>query len=337
MAHRAGDFKVPDLTLRRRVQEFRMFLPLEIPFPRIDPAAFTIPLPDMALGPIHLGPFPVRWYALGYIVGLLAGWWYAVRIVTRGHLWGDTEKGPLQRTDIDDFAFYAMIGILVGGRIGYILFYTIPYEPQKLFGPGGDIFFIFRMWEGGMAFHGGLIGAVVAVFATAWIRKIPVLSLGDVACAAAPIGIFLVRIANFINGELYGRPTDTPWGMRFPDYNWTTREWGPVDAKPLVHPSQLYEATLEGLLLFGICAVCVWHFRLLRKPGLVAGIFLVGYALCRTFVENFREPDNFTQGRMPEWFTMGMLLSIPMILAGAFLIWRATRSGAPGGGEAKAA
>jgi phosphatidylglycerol:prolipoprotein diacylglycerol transferase len=333
MAHWAADFKVVSCS----AQESRMFLPLEIPFPRIDPAAFTIPLPEMALGPIQLGPFPVRWYALGYIFGLLLGWWYAVRICMSPQVWGATEKGPLQRADIDDFAFYAMIGILLGGRIGYILFYTIPYESEKLFGPSGDLMFVLRMWEGGMSFHGGLIGAVLAVFITAHFRKIPVLSLGDVACAAAPIGIFLVRMANFINGELYGRATDVAWGMRFPDYNWAAREWGPVDAKPLVHPSQLYEAALEGVVLFIVCALAVWKFKLLRKPGMVAGIFLIGYALARTFAEQFREPDNFTQGVMPEWFTMGMLLSVPMILGGAYLIWRANKTGATGGGEVKTA
>lgn len=326
MAQRARDFKVaPEWDTATA-----MYIPLEIPFPRIDPAAFTIPLPDMQLGPIQLGPFPVRWYALGYIFGLLLGWWYAVRLTARPKLWGDVEKAPLAKQDIDDFAFYAMIGILLGGRIGYILFYTIPFEPHKL---SGDPMFILRMWEGGMSFHGGLIGATIAVFATAWLRKINVLSLGDVACASAPIGIFLVRVANFINGELYGRPTDAPWAMRFPDYNWGTRQWGPVDGKPLVHPSQLYEAFLEGIILFAICWFCVWKLRLLRKPGTVAGVFLIGYALFRTIVENFREPDNFTQGIMPEWFTMGMLLSLFMLAAGGFLIWWANR----GSGEAKPA
>jgi phosphatidylglycerol:prolipoprotein diacylglycerol transferase len=309
-----------------------MYIPLEIPFPRLDPAAFTIPLPEMQLGPIHLGAFPVRWYALGYIFGLLIGWWYAVRLTSTAKLWGDVAQGPLKKQDIDDFAFYAMIGILLGGRIGYILFYTIPFEPQKL---TGDPTFIFRMWEGGMSFHGGLAGAIIAVFATAWLRKISVISLGDVACASAPIGIFLVRGANFINGELYGRPTDAPWGMRFPAYDWAKREWGPVEGLPVVHPSQLYEAALEGVLLFVVCALAVWQLKLLRKPGMVAGVFLIGYAICRTIVENFREPDNFTQGVMPQWFTMGMLLSIPMILGGAYLIWRANR--APGDGEVKAA
>lgn len=292
-----------------------MFLPLEIPFPRIDPAAFTVPVLE----------FAVRWYALGYIFGLVLGWWYAVRICLSPQVWGAKEKGPLQRADIDDFAFYAMIGILLGGRLGYIAFYTLPFESYRL----SDPTYIFRMWEGGMSFHGGLIGAIAAVFITAKIRKIPVLSLGDVACAAAPIGIFLVRMANFINGELYGRPTDVPWAMRFPDYDWATRSWGSVEGKPLVHPSQLYEAALEGILLFAVCWVAVWKLKLLQKPGMVAGIFLIGYALARTFAEQFREPDNFTQGVMPEWFTMGMLLSLFMVAGGAFLIWWANRNSGP--------
>jgi phosphatidylglycerol:prolipoprotein diacylglycerol transferase len=297
---------------------------MEIPFPRIDPAAFTVPLPDMDLGFIHLGPFPIRWYALAYIFGLLLGWWYASRIASRPKLWGDNEKSPITRADIDDFAFWAMIGILVGGRLGYILFYTIPYEPQKLFGPEGDLLFILRMWEGGMAFHGGLIGAALAVLYTAHSRKLSLLRLGDVACAAAPIGLLLGRLANFINGELYGRETTVPWAMRFPAYDWTRREWGSVEDAPLVHPSQLYEAALEGVLLFTVLAIAVWKFRTLRKPGLTAGIFLIGYALTRSFVENFREPDSFVKG-LPEWLTMGMLLSIPMIVLGGWLIWR-TRS-----------
>jgi phosphatidylglycerol---prolipoprotein diacylglyceryl transferase len=297
----------------------------EIPFPRIDPAAFTIPLPDIDLGPIHLGPFPIRWYALAYIFGLILGWWYASRLASTPRLWGEGEKSPVTRADIDDFAFWAMIGILLGGRIGYILFYTIPYEPQKL---AQDPAFIFKMWEGGMSFHGGLIGATLAVLYTSWSRKIALLRLGDVACAAAPIGLCLGRLANFINGELYGRETDAPWGMRFPSYDWSARQWGSSEGLPLVHPSQLYEASLEGIVLFGVLAIAVWRFGALKKPGLVSGVFLVGYAIARTIVETFREPDNFTQGRMPEWFTMGMLLSIPMIIGGAYLIWRAYRGAA---------
>jgi phosphatidylglycerol:prolipoprotein diacylglycerol transferase len=298
-----------------------MLIRMEIPFPRIDPAAFTIPIPDFDLGPLHLGPFPIRWYALAYITGLLLGWWYANRIASRPRLWGETEKSPISRADIDDFAFWAMIGILIGGRIGYILFYTLPYEPEKI---ARDPMFIFKMWEGGMAFHGGLIGAALAVVYTSWSRKISLIRLGDVACAAAPIGLCLGRIANFINGELYGRPTDVPWAMRFPVYDWNTRQWGSTDGLPLVHPSQLYEAMLEGVLLFSVLAVAVWGFKALARPGLVSGIFLIGYAICRTFVENFREPDQFVEG-LPPWLTMGMLLSVPMIIGGGLLIYFANK------------
>jgi phosphatidylglycerol:prolipoprotein diacylglycerol transferase len=295
---------------------------MEIPFPRIDPAAFTIPLPEIDLGLLQLGPFPIRWYALAYILGLLIGWWYATRLASRPRLWGETEKSPITRADIDDFAFWAMIGILLGGRLGYVLFYTLPYEPEKL---GQDPMFVFKMWEGGMSFHGGLIGAGLAVLYTSYLRKVSVLRLGDVACAAAPIGLFLGRIANFINGELYGRETDVPWAMRFPTYDWNSRAWVSSGNEPLVHPSQLYEAALEGALLFAVLAVAVWKFRTLTRPGLTAGIFLIGYALSRSFVENFREPDAFVEG-LPEWLTMGMLLSVPMVAIGAWLIWRSRQA-----------
>lgn len=279
----------------------------------------AIVYPDIDPVFLRLGPLQFRWYGLMYLIGLTLAYFI---IGARAR----AQKLPLNKDQVYDMIVYAAVGVFAGGRLGYVLFYNLSYyleNPLK----------VFAVWEGGMSFHGGLIGAIVAVIATSWLRKIPLVSLGDVACASAPIGIFLVRIANFINGELYGRPTDAPWAMRFPDYNWTTREWGPVDGKPLVHPSQLYEAALEGALLFAVCAVAVWKFRLLRKPGMIAGIFLIGYAISRTIVENFREPDNFTQGIMPQWFTMGMLLSIPMILGGAYLIWRANRAA----GEAKPA
>jgi phosphatidylglycerol:prolipoprotein diacylglycerol transferase len=281
----------------------------------------------MDLGPLALGPFPIRWYALAYILGLLLGWWYAARLASTPKLWGLPEgaKTPVTRADIDDFAFWAMIGILIGGRLGYILFYTIPFEPEKL---AQDPMFVLKMWEGGMSFHGGLIGASLAVVYTAWSRKLSLLSLGDVACAAAPIGLCLGRLANFINGELYGRETTVPWAMRFPVYDWSTRQWGSVENAPLVHPSQLYEASLEGVGLFCVLALFVWRFQSLKRPGMTAGIFLIGYAACRTFVENFRKPDSFVEG-LPSFLTMGMLLSIPMIILGVVLILRANRVGGP--------
>ncbi len=301
---------------------------IEIPFPQIDPAAFTIPLPHMNLGPIAFGPFPVRWYALAYILGLLVGWWYAVRIASNKKLWTPTASGatPVTRADIDDFAFWAMIGILLGGRIGYILFYTLPFEPEKI---GKDPLFILKMWEGGMSFHGGLIGAALAAVYTAWRRKLSLLSLGDVACAVAPIGLCFGRLANFINGELYGRATNVPWAMRFPTYDWTGRRWTFTGNEPLVHPSQLYEASLEGLLLFAILAVAIWRFGALKRPGLVSGVFLIGYAAARSFVENFREPDSFVAG-LPPPLTMGMLLSAPILILGLWLVARARRSASAG-------
>lgn len=309
---------------------------LEIPFPHINPAALTIPLPHIQLGPLQLGPFPIRWYALGYIFGVVLGWWYASKLAATPRLWGvpSADKTPIKKPDIDDFAFWVMIGILLGGRIGYILFYTLPFEPSKIFGDAthpADFGFVFRMWEGGMSFHGGLIGATLAVVYTCWSRKISLFSMGDVACAAAPIGIFLVRCANFINGELYGRETNVPWAMRFPKggFDPSTQQWAWSGDEKLVHPSQLYEAGLEGLLLFTVLAIAVWRFGTLKRPGLTAGIFLIGYAACRTFVENFREPDSFTLDVMPSWFTMGMLLSLPMLVGGAWLIYNASRRPQP--------
>jgi phosphatidylglycerol:prolipoprotein diacylglycerol transferase len=297
---------------------------VEIPFPKIDPAALTLPLPEMTLGPLQLGPFPLRWYALAYIFGVMLGWWYAARLARRADLFG-RPASPVSKDDIDDFVFWLMIGILLGGRFGYILFYTLPFEPEKL---AADPAFVLKMWEGGMSFHGGLIGATLAVLWTCFSRRIPLLSLGDIACASAPFGIFLGRIANFINGELYGRETDAPWGMRFPVYDWSAREWVYRGDEPLVHPSQLYEAALEGVLLFMILAVAVWRFKALSRPGLVSGIFLAGYAVARTIVEQFREPDPFVEG-LPSFLTMGMTLSAPMLILGLWLIARSLRAQRP--------
>ena len=243
---------------------------------------------------MHLGPFPIRWYALAYIFGLLIGWWYASRIASRPQLWGETEKSPVTKADIDDFAFWAMIGILIGGRIGYILFYTLPYEPEKL---SQDPMFIFKMWEGGMSFHGGLIGVDRSRCSTHHGRG------RSPSCASAMLRAPQRRSASASGASptsstansTAARPT-VPWAMRFPTYDWGAREWVFNGTEKLVHPSQLYEAALEGVLLFVVLAVAVWKFKALKRPGLVSGIFLVGYAVCRTFVENFREPDSFVEG-----------------------------------------
>jgi len=266
-------------------------MPLVLPFPDIDPVL------------VQIGPFALRWYALAYITGILLGWFYARAIVRSERLWGG--PAPMTLTDLDDFVLWVTLGVILGGRIGYVLF----YNPAHF---AANPIEIVQLWKGGMSFHGGFVGVVVAVILFARSHGIPVLSLGDVACAVYPLGHFLGRIANFINGELWGRATDAPWAMVFPD-------GGPIAR----HPSQLYEAALEGLLLLVILA---WLIRrgALKRPGLVTGVFAVGYAVTRSFCELFREPDaqlGFLWGGL----TMGMLLSLPLMLAGVALIWNALR------------
>jgi phosphatidylglycerol:prolipoprotein diacylglycerol transferase len=265
---------------------------LAIPFPAIDPVI------------VQLGPLAIRWYALAYIVGLVVGWRLVRRIVAR--------PGWLMRPeDADDLLFYATLGILIGGRLGYALF----YQGGHYLAHPHEIFFI---WRGGMSFHGGLVGVLVAAWLLARRRKLPFLEIGDAAAMVAPIGLFLGRIANFINAELWGRPTDAPWGVIFPNA-------GPEPR----HPSQLYEAALEGLLLLALMQWLAWGRR--RDPaerGLPSGVFLTGYALSRILVEHFREPD-VQLGFILDLVTMGQLLSVPMLLAGLWLIaW--SRTGATG-------
>jgi len=262
---------------------------------------FVLPvLPYPAINPvlIHLGPLAVRWYALAYIVGILAGWAYARTIIASKRLWDG--PAPLTAVDFDDFVIWITLGIILGGRIGYVLFYNLPLfaaHPVQ----------IFELWNGGMSFHGGFLGCMVAIVLFALKRKIPILSLGDVTAAVAPIGLFLGRIANFINGELWGRPTDVPWAMIFPN-------GGPVPR----HPSQLYEAALEGVVLFVVLNVLV-RLGALKRPGVVTGAFALGYGIARIVCEFFREPDpqlGFLWGGL----TMGMLLCIPLMLAGIAIL-----------------
>ena len=253
-----------------------------LPFPAINPVVFSI------------GPLAVRWYALAYIVGIIAGWFYARAVIASSRLWGG--PAPLTVIDFDDFVIWITLGIILGGRAGYVLFYNLPHfiaHPIE----------IFELWNGGMSFHGGVIGCIVATVLFALRRNVPMLSLGDVTTAVAPIGLFLGRIANFINGELWGRPTNVPWAMVFP-------HGGPIPR----HPSQLYEAALEGLVLLVVLAMLV-RLGALKRPGLVTGAFFLGYGLARIACEFFREPDaqlGFLWGGL----TMGMLLCIPLILAG---------------------
>jgi phosphatidylglycerol:prolipoprotein diacylglycerol transferase len=272
-------------------------LPLLIKFPVFDPVAIAI------------GPIAIRWYALAYIGGIVLGWLYARALVKNERLWGG--PAPISLLQLDDFILWVTLGIILGGRTGYVLFYNLPFFVEH---PAE----IFELWKGGMSFHGGFMGCVVAVMWFARRNHIPILSLGDITTAVGPIGLFLGRIANFINSELWGRAADPslPWAMIFPN-------GGPLPR----HPSQLYEAGMEGILLFAILAVMI-RFGALKRPGLILGSFITLYALARITGEHFREPDpqlGFLWGGL----TMGMLLSLPMVIAGIILIVRAWRREQP--------
>jgi phosphatidylglycerol---prolipoprotein diacylglyceryl transferase len=265
---------------------------------------FVIPFPAFDPVLVQIGPFAVRWYALAYILGILLGWVYARALLRSETVWGG--PAPIKVIDFDDFVLWVTLGIILGGRIGYVLFYNPGYFTEH---PAE----VFQLWKGGMSFHGGFLGCVVAVVAFARLRGLSILTIGDLTCAVAPIGIFLGRIANFINSELWGRPSEAPWAMFFPNA-------GPLPR----HPSQLYEATLEGLVLFLVLAYMI-RAGALKRPGLITGSFALGYGLTRAFCELFREPDaqlGFLWGRL----TMGMLLSVPLMLAGLAFIAAARRA-----------
>jgi phosphatidylglycerol---prolipoprotein diacylglyceryl transferase len=264
---------------------------LVLPFPNVDPVLISI------------GPFAVRWYALAYIAGILLGWLYGRAIIRSERLWGG--PAPMTVGDFDDFVLWVTIGIILGGRLGYVLF----WNPGHFAANPGEIL---QVWKGGMSFHGGFLGCVFAVLLFARNRNIPMLSLGDVTCAVGPIGIFLGRLANFIKPELWGRTTDVPWAMIFPGAGPRPR-----------HPSQLYEATLEGIVLFAALALLI-RAGALHRPGLITGAFAFGYGLARVICEFFREPDpplGFLWGGL----TMGMVLSLPMMLAGILFMAFALR------------
>lgn len=280
-------------------------------FDLIDPVLVT--LPEV----FGIGPFPIRWYALAYIAGLFVGLWWVVRLVRRDQLWGVSEAGmkaPYSQAFVDDLALWIMLGVIGGGRIGYVLFYQTSAIWER------PAWVITGITEGGMSFHGGLIGVALAVFFTSRHYKAPLLRVADAVAAATPIGLFFGRLANFINGELWGRPTELPWGMRFA-------------SDPLCverHPSQLYEAFLEGAVLFTILAVLIYRYRALARPGLTAGVFLLGYGVFRATVELVREPDQQMPESLQGYVTMGMLLCIPMIAGGVWLIRRALAQPAVG-------
>ncbi|HWA00560.1 MAG TPA: prolipoprotein diacylglyceryl transferase [Caulobacterales bacterium] len=305
--------------MRRTSQGGQTVILDAIQFPNLNPAALT--LPGFSIGGMHLGPFPLRWYALAYIAGLLLGWRWMVYLIRKERLW-KPGKAPLTVPQADDFLFWATLGVIVGGRLGYVLFYMLP-DPESRARIAHDVFTIVRIWDGGMSFHGGLIGVCLAAYYFCRQQKIALLGLGDLAAAATPIGLFFGRIANFVNGELWGRPTHAPWGVVFCNERIAETNGGcPAGMEPR-HPSQLYEATLEGLLLFAIINTLTLRFESLRKPGLNTGVFLVCYGLFRASLEFVREPDRQMPDFLRGYVTMGMLLSTPMILLGLWLIRRA--------------
>lgn len=257
---------------------------------------FSIPYP--AIDPIllSLGPFAIRWYALAYIVGLILGWRYCLAIAKR-----PPQVARVQ--DVDDFLVWATLGVVLGGRTGYVLFYKLGYYIENPLE-------IFALWHGGMSFHGGALGVVVALVLFCRQRKIPVLAFADIIACAVPIGLFFGRIANFINGELWGRISDVPWAMVFPT--------GGPDPR---HPSQLYEAFLEGAVLFALLFVLQRSAGARRRPGTLTGTFLVGYAVARMIAELFRQPDP-QLGFLFLGVTMGQLLSVPLLVVGLWLILR---------------
>jgi len=270
-----------------------------------------LPYPDIKPEIFSIGPFAVRWYALAYIAGLVIGWQIMRRVCTQPPKVLSPEK-------IDDFLLWAALGVILGGRIGYVLF----YKPSFFFENPGQIV---MLWEGGMSFHGGLLGVITAILAFSFKNHISPFLLSDLVALVTPIGLFFGRIANFINGELWGRPTNLPWGMVFCSRHIAEINQGDCPAGLLTrHPSQLYEAGLEGVALFLLLLWATHKAKWLNREGAIFGLFLAGYGLSRVALENVRQPDR----QMPDFplgLTMGMMLSIPMILIGAWLVWRGLR------------
>ncbi|MFT3811306.1 MAG: prolipoprotein diacylglyceryl transferase [Micropepsaceae bacterium] len=265
---------------------------LVLPYPQIDPVL------------IEIGPVAIRWYALAYIAGILLGWWYAIRLIRTERLWTNWGgKPPLTAEQTDDFILWVTLGIILGGRIGYILFYGFIYEPEVYADPMKWL----AIWEGGMSFHGGLIGVILAVILFSIIKRLDMVRVGDIVASVVPIGLFTGRLANFINGELWGKPTDVPWAMVFPTGGDIPR-----------HPSQLYEAALEGIVLFIILRLLATRLRAFDRPGLVIAAFLFFYGAFRIIGEIFRDSDQLVGGGI---ISMGQLLSALMFGGAAFFLW----------------
>lgn len=288
-----------------------------LPFPDISPEIFSISVFGFTLA--------LRWYALAYIVGILIGWQLAIRTVRSPRLWRDNTP-VMSAPQIEDLLTWVILGVILGGRLGYVAFYQPAYylsHPNE----------ILAVWQGGMSFHGGLLGVIVAGLIYTWRHNIPRLSAADIMALGVPPGLLLGRLANFINAELWGRPTTLPWGVAFPTQ---AAQFCPEVAGICArHPSQLYEAGLEGLLLGAVLIWLVWRSGALKTPGLIAGVFFAGYGAARFAIEFLRQPDaQFVTAANPTglavhvagWgLTMGQILSLPMILLGLWLIAKARR------------
>lgn len=266
-------------------------------------ASGAISFKDLGLDPVavDLGFFTIKWYSLAYLAGIIIGYWYLLKLIAQ-------PGAPMARRHADDMIFYATLGIIIGGRMAYVLF----YQPEILQRPAD----IFKLWNGGMSFHGGAIGMFAAVLYLSWKDKLNWMRVGDYIACCAPFGLFFGRLANFVNGELWGKETDVAWAIRFPEH--VAGVW--IEGPPR-HPSQLYEAGLEGLVLGLILAFAFWKTRARYEPGKLGGIFMLGYGLFRFFVEYFREADaQLMEFAQRTGLHMGQWLCVPMILGGAWLI-----------------
>ena len=290
-----------------------------IPFPEISPEIVSFSVFGMS--------FALRWYAMAYVVSLLLGWWLVITSLKRPALWPN-DTPPMTRAQADDLLTWVIVGVILGGRLGYVLFYQPGYylaNPSE----------ILMVWQGGMSFHGGFLGVMLACILFWRKHGIPVLSGADALAAVTPVGMLLGRLANFINAELWGRPTDLPWGVIFPGP--AAQDCPTVAGLCARHPSQLYEALLEGALLLALLMWLAWRRGAFKQPGLITGLFIMGYGIARFIVEFVRQPDaQFVSPGNPlglAWhvggygLTMGQILSLPMIALGLYLVLRARRAG----------
>ena len=265
---------------------------------------------DLGLSPValHIWRFDLRWYSLAYLAGIFIGYWYLLKLLKQ-------PGAPMSRKHADDLVFYAALGIILGGRLGYVLFYNLPHYLQHPIE-------ILKLWDGGMSFHGGVVGTSLGIFYFAYKEKLSWLRIHDYVCCCAPLGLFFGRLANFVNQELWGAPTTVPWAIRFVELN----QYGQPYLGPPRHPSQLYEAFLEGIVLFCILGWMFWKTKARYAPGMLVGAFLFFYGCFRFGVEFIREPDQqliaFTRAT---GLHMGQWLSIPMILGGIYLMVTANK------------